>query len=100
MKWDIMPIITKKENRMKIIGKLPACIEIDERDLGYALMESVFEKLGLDDHFDDAGCDWLTDGSKVYIGGTDWIICDNAKVATLVDAANILKSGHKLTIDK
>jgi hypothetical protein len=78
---------------MKISGKQTMEVEIDEKELGYAIMSCVIQKLNFGD---DAGCDWLTYGDFTYIGDKEWIVSDNRNIARLVDAANILKNGRTL----
>jgi len=82
---------------MRITGKQTVEIEINEKELGYAIMQHVIDEYFGDD-FDDAGCDWYTKDTKVYVGGEDWLVSENPHVAVLVDAANILRYGKKLEL--
>lgn len=83
-----------KEQRTKLQDKLL----INEKELGYAIMQHVIDEYFGGD-FDDAGCDWYTKDTKVYVGGEDWLVSENPHVAVLVDAANILRYGKKLELD-
>lgn len=82
---------------MLIKGKVE--VEITREDLASALYQ--FIKENYTSEIDDAGCDLMTtkDG-KVCIGGNpDWIISEDERVATLIDAMNILLYGKKLTVE-
>lgn len=83
---------------MKIMGKQPVVIEINETELGHAIMRYIIDKyLGGD--FNDWGYDWYTKDSKVYVGGKGWLVSENPHVAILVDASNILRYGKKFELD-
>lgn len=83
---------------MKITGKQPVVVEIDENELSRAIMQYVIDKyFGWD--FDDGGFDWYTKDSKVYVEGEDWLVSEDPHVAALVDVANILRYGKKLELD-
>jgi hypothetical protein len=51
--------------------------------------------------FDDAGCDWYTDGrGRTYIAGDpEWKVSDDPAVAALVDAANLIALGHTMKME-
>jgi hypothetical protein len=75
-------------------------VEIDDRQLAYALMQVVLRKLGLSLSFDDAGCQWMTNWyGGIFIGSSDWQVGDNVETSYLVDAANILACGHVVRVD-
>ncbi len=76
---------------MKITGTQKVTIEVDNRELAYALMEVILKLAGLAKDFDDAGCDWFTIANNTYIGDIDWKISTNPDVAILVKAMNILQ---------
>jgi hypothetical protein len=84
--------------KLKIKGYQSVEVEITESDLSYCIMGLVLEKLKLDDDFDDAGMDWLTELGNTYIGSPDWLISKDSKIAVLVDAANILRYGTKMNL--
>jgi len=84
---------------IKINGKQNVEIEITKKELGYAIMKVVFEMAGLPQDYDDAGCDWLTDGGSTYLARKEWIVSSNAHVATLVDAVNILNYGEPMFLE-
>lgn len=74
-------------------------VEITREELAEALRQFIIENYT--GEFDDAGCDWVTtkDG-KFCIGyEKDWVISKDPRVATLVDAVNIIMYGQKMTID-
>lgn len=84
---------------MKITGKQPVVIEIDEMELGHAIMQYVIDEY-LGGYFDDGGCDWYTKDTKVYyVGGEDWLVSENPHVTVIVDVANILRYGKKFELD-
>jgi len=66
-------------------------------DLADPIMSVVREMVGVDD---DAGFDWLTIEGNTFIGGANWLASNNPDVAVLVNAANILRCGHALTLTK
>lgn len=69
---------------------------VTKEELSYALMSIAAQIAGVDD---DAGCDWKTYHSHdTYIGGLDWCVSIDPNVATLVDAANVLRYGKPLII--
>ncbi len=73
---------------MKINVKQTMVAEIEEKEIGYALLNKVASELGVDD---DAGCDWFTDNRfNIYIGGKDWCVGRDINLVKLVDAANVL----------
>lgn len=80
---------------MKVFGTQMVSVEISDAELVRALFQKVQEYIG---EIDDAGCDWLTSGDKVYIADENWLVCEDARVAALVDAANVLLCGKKLTL--
>ena len=80
---------------MKISGTID--IDVTEQELGHTLLGLIAHKL---DDLDDAGCDWFTNDNNItYIGNKDWEVSGNAKIAILVDAANILIYGHTQIIE-
>lgn len=83
---------------MKITGKQTVEIEINENELGHAIMQYVIDNY-FGGYFDDGWCDWYTKDKKVYVGGEDWLVSENPHVAVLVDAANILRYGKKFELD-
>ena len=65
-------------------------------DLGRAIMGEAWQRCG--GNFDDAGCDWYTHEGGVYINGEPgWQVSADPEVAALVDAANILINGQRMT---
>jgi|GEM_PF-4042269 len=83
---------------MKIKGKQIVEVEITERELAYALMDIVRKKLKLDNSFDDAGCDWVTDKDKTYIGNNKWLISNNPEIASMINTVNLLIYNQTLGI--
>lgn len=85
---------------MKISGRQVETIEIeiDRYELSRILMSFVLDDFLNMEGYDDAGCDWLTDNGCVYLGTKDWLFSSDNKVATLIDAMNIIKYGKKLTL--
>ena len=81
---------------MKIKGKQTVEVEIDEKELAYAIMDFMRKKFKID--VDDAGCDWFTKCGCTFIGDRDWLISDKPEVASLVDAMNILRYGKSLLL--
>lgn len=75
-------------------GSKRVAVKVTKRELAHALGEVIYGLLR--ERIDDAGCDWLTDGNDVYIGGRDWFVCDRADVARLVDAINVLNFGETM----
>lgn len=87
---------TKGERRtLKVIGTQKVEVEISDRELARALFAKIAEYIG---EVDDGGCDWLTEGNKVYIADKSWLVCESERVATLVDAANVILFGRKLKL--
>lgn len=87
---------------MKITGMAEIEIEVTDREITHMLFAKVREMLGLDADYDDAGCDWQTDGDgRIIIGhNSDWVVARyNVEAVVLVDAANILLYGCVLSID-
>jgi hypothetical protein len=87
---------------MKVRGTQTKAIEIDidHKELAGILMNFILNDW-LDIHeYDDAGCDWFTDGDRVYVGGKDWFFINDESIATLINAMNIIQYGKKLTLDK
>ena len=81
---------------IQVTVKQNVLAEIEEKQLGYALMGMVEKGLGV---LDDAGCDWLTDDQfNIYIGNKDWCVGRDINFAKLVDAANVLILGHALHV--
>jgi len=83
---------------MKIKGTQKTEIEVDKTEIAYAIMDIVFETMGYVQ--DDAGCDWFTRDGNTYIAEEDWIVCTDPRVASLIDAANIIRYGKKLELEK
>ncbi|MGB9846446.1 MAG: hypothetical protein ACPLRH_02960 [Desulfotomaculales bacterium] len=81
---------------MKIFATQRIEVEVTDRDLAMALFQKIIAMLG---GIDDGGCDWYTVGQDVYIGSKEWHVASNSNIATLVDAANILLYGKRLTLD-
>lgn len=70
-------------------------IDVTDMELARALFAKVQEYIG---EIDDAGCDWYTEGEKVYICDRHWLVCEDKRVAALVNAANVLMVGKILTL--
>ncbi len=64
-------------------------------DAAYVIKQMILRTENLD-VYDDAGCDWYTEGNTTYIQDTDWVFSSNPVTARLVDAWNALKYGHAL----
>lgn len=67
-------------------------MEMTNQQLAWAIMDYVQDKIG---HIDDAGCDWFTDDNLFTFIGSDknWCVSTDPSIATLVDAANIIRQG-------
>lgn len=74
-------------------------IEIDDSLAQRIIYLKVFDLIG--DVVDDAGCDWYTDSmGRTYIAADrDWQVSQDMRVATLVDAANILSYGKTMKME-
>jgi len=83
----------KPQKRYAIHAMHEIDAQVSREELAYALFRVVFDLLG--EEIDDAGCDWYTDGQRIYLG--DWIIAENEPAARLVDAANVLHYGHTIS---
>ncbi|MGB9804646.1 hypothetical protein [Desulfofundulus sp.] len=82
---------------MRILATQRLEVDVTDKDLGSALFQKVVQMLG---GIDDAGLDWYTCGKDVYIGrNKEWQVASDPDIATLVDAANILLYGERLTLD-
>jgi len=82
---------------MKLLGteKRIVTIEVSKSDLAHAIMEVVLNMLG--GEIDDAGCDWRTSDCYTFIGeGKSWKVSNDPKIASLVDAINVLRYGKIL----
>lgn len=82
---------------MKITGTQTSQIQLDisNQELADVFMQFILDKIGLDEDFDDAGCDWFTSNTKkTYVGGSDWKVSDNFMIAQLVDSYNIIRYGE------
>jgi hypothetical protein len=84
---------------MKLLGRRIEHIEVEitQTELGYAIMQVVFEKLGR--VVDDAGCDWFTRDDEVFIANKTWAVVRDIEIARLIDAMNILKYGCMLHLE-
>lgn len=81
---------------MKITGKQTIEIEISNDDLAGAIMQWMLQRFG---DIDDAGCDWGTDNGETFISEGNWKVSSNPDMATLVDAANIIRYGRRMIVD-
>ena len=81
---------------MKITGKQTIEIEIDNDELASAIMQWMMMRFG---EIDDAGGDWGTDNGDTFIYEGNWKVSSNPYVATLVDAANIIRYGRRMIVD-
>lgn len=81
-----------------VTGTKKVELDISNSELARAVMQWTNQKY-FGNEIDDAGCDWLTHNGKVYIGGEDWEVSSNPNVVALVDSANVLRFGKKLTLD-
>jgi len=81
---------------IKIKGTRFFNIEVEKRQVGFAIMQVVFELAKLPPDYDDAGLDWFTNDGRTYISDKEWLVSTNPNVAKLVDAVNILNYGNPL----
>ena len=80
--------------KLTITGTQKVEVEITDRELGSALHIRARQMYGCD--FDDAGCDWLTDGNgNTYVADATWHASSNPEFAAMIDAANILMYGER-----
>lgn len=80
--------------KLTITGTQKVEVEITDRELGNVLHRRARQMYGCD--FDDAGCDWLTDGNgNTYIADATWHASSNPEFAAMIDAANILMYGER-----
>lgn len=79
-----------------ITGKKTVSIEVTQRELASAIFTTIVNEYLREPEFDDAGSDWLTEDNTTFIGWRGWVVSNNAKVARLVDAANVLIYGKTL----
>lgn len=70
-------------------------IQVTKREIGLAIMQEVVERTGIRD---DAGCDWMTEGEDIYIGGREWKVVSSKEIASLVNAANLLMYGNIIPV--
>ncbi len=83
---------------MKITATQQVEAEITDRELGHALHIRARQMYNCD--FDDAGCDWLTDGAgNTYVGNATWHASSNPEFAAMIDAANILMYDRRLIVE-
>lgn len=83
------------ELKMVVTVSKQETVTVSKRDLASAIMRVVAGMIG---EIDDAGCDWLTDETGVYIQYRGWKVTDNKNVASLIDAVNILLHDHPLKL--
>jgi len=68
--------------------------EISQQDLASTLMREAVRRLPA---FDDAGIDWCTDHHGcTYVGGPEWRVSSDPRVAALVDASHIMAGDEDL----
>ena len=89
-----------KPGKIKLIGHEPSKrieVEFTTEELGRAILHCLSLML---DGIDDCGCDWYTDQNGcVYISNDPaWQVSMVPDHAHLVDAANLLIYGRKLTL--
>jgi hypothetical protein len=84
---------------MKVIGNLvqPVEVEISRDQLAWLIWNEAISVLKLPKDFDDAGCDWITDGKgSVYIADEHWFVGYNPYASALIDAMNIVRYSYPL----
>lgn len=82
---------------MKITATQQVEAEITDRELGHALHIRARQMYNCD--FDDAGCDWLTDGAgNTYVSDATWHASNNPEFAAMIDAANVLMYGKRMIV--
>ena len=79
---------------MKVTVTMKQDVEINNDQLGSAIMQYVVSLTGID----DAGCDWATKDGITYVANDEWEVSTNPNIATLVDAANIIAYGERFII--
>jgi hypothetical protein len=68
--------------------------EINQQELASIVMREAMDRLP---DFDDAGLDWCTDHHGcTYVGGPEWRVSSDPRVAALVDASHILDGNEDL----
>lgn len=82
---------------MKVTVSQNRNIEVDmsNQQLAWAIMTYVQSRLG---NIDDAGCDWNTKDNITFIGDNpnEWQVSKSPRIATLINAMNIiLEDGRK-----
>ena len=75
---------------MAITIYVPTTVELTQGDIANALMQIILERTGVNDGDDSA---WRTHEGNTFIG-ENWQVSNLPGDAILVDAYNILKSGH------
>ncbi len=88
----------KPQKRYAIHAMHEIDAQVSREELAYALFRVVFDLLG--EPIDDAGCDWYTDGERIYVCNKEWIVAENDAAARLVDAANVLHCGRPQHIEE
>jgi hypothetical protein len=85
------------DKKITVSGLQKVEIEITEKELAWAIMGIVQNRLG---GIDDAGCDWFTEAGSTYIGNErEWVVSHDPDISFLVDAANILSIGHRMELE-
>lgn len=71
--------------------------DITQKNLGHALMGHALQLASID----DPGVDYYTDRyGNIYMGSPDALITCSARLALLIDAANVLIYGKTLVVDE
>lgn len=81
---------------MRVTVTMKQEVEINNDQLGSAIMQYVVASTGID----DAGCDWATKDGVTYIADESWEASIDPHIATLVDAANIIRYGKRFVISE
>jgi len=79
---------------MKVTGRVEVVIDDQEaqRIAVITIFKMIHNLLGSND---DAGMDWLTDhDGYTYVGGSEWLVSYDPRVAILVDTINLIIHGE------